>query len=145
MGGARCPLAAHGWGDGTEPGMLAYDYPLLALFWTMLIFFLWIMWFMLLFKVLDDILRSTELGGWAKTMWIIFVIFLPFLGVFVYVIARGRSMTQRSLDDAWFRHAAFDRYAPDTAGAGSSADEIAKLASLRDQGVLTDAEFDAQK
>jgi hypothetical protein len=125
--------------------MLAYDFPLLALFWTMLIFFLWIIWFMLLFRVLDDILRSADLGGLAKTIWIIFVIFLPFLGVFVYVIARGRSMSQRSLDEAWFRHAAFDRYAPGTAGSRGSVDEIAKLASLRDQGVLSDAEFDAQK
>jgi hypothetical protein len=96
--------------------MFAYDYPLLGIFWSMLIFFLWIAFFMLLFKVLGDILRSADLGGFAKTMWIIFVIFLPFLGAFVYVIARGHSMTQRALDDEWSQQVAFDRYGRQTAG-----------------------------
>jgi hypothetical protein len=99
--------------------MFAYDYPLLGIFWSMMIFFLWIAFFMLLFKVLGDILRSADLSALAKTMWIILVILLPFLGAFVYVIARGKSMTQRSLDDAWSQQVAFDRYAR-AAGTGTS-------------------------
>jgi hypothetical protein len=126
--------------------MLGYDYPLLGVFWNTMIFFLWILWFILLFRILADIFRSSDLGGFAKTMWIIFVIILPFLGVFVYVIARGNSMTQRSLEDARSQRAAFDDYVRETAGGSSSmADELSKFAALRDQGVITDAEFAAKK
>jgi len=126
--------------------LLAYDYPIMGFFWSMLIFFLWIMWFIILFKVLADIFRSSDLSGVAKTLWIIFVIFLPFLGVFVYVIARGDSMTKRTIEDAANQKADFDAYVRQTAGASSStADELAKYAALRDQGVLTDAEFAAKK
>ena len=125
--------------------MLAYDYPLLGLFWTMMWFFLWIVWLMLLFRVFADIFRSHDLGGFAKTLWIIFVVLVPFLGVFVYLIARGKAMSQRDIDDARANQAAFDDYVRQTAGASSSADELAKLAALRDQGVLSEAEFAAQK
>ena len=125
--------------------MLAYDYPLLGFFWSMLIFFVWIMWFMLLFYVLADIFRSHDLGGVAKTLWIIFVIFLPFLGVFVYVIARGNGMAKRSIDQAQAQQAQFDSYVRETAGSSSSADEIAKLADLKARGVITDDEFAAKK
>jgi hypothetical protein len=126
--------------------MLGYDYPLLGVFWNTMIFFLWILWFVLLFRILADIFRSSDLGGFAKTMWIIFVIILPFLGVFVYVIARGKSMTQRSIDDARSQQAAFDDYVRDTvSGSASTADELSKFAALRDQGVITDAEFAAKK
>jgi hypothetical protein len=129
--------------------MFAYDYPILGFFWTAFIFFLWILWFMLLFRVLADIFRSADLGGVAKTLWIIFVIFLPFLGIFVYVIARGNGMTQRSIDEARAQQASFDQYVRETASASgassTSADEIAKFAGLRDQGLITDEEFAAQK
>jgi hypothetical protein len=125
---------------------MAYDYPVLGFFWSMLIFFLWIMWFFLLFRVLSDIFRSADLGGFAKTMWIIFVIFLPFLGVFVYVIARGDSMTKRSVDQAMAQRAAFDNYVRETATSPTSAaDEISKLAELKARGVITDEEFASQK
>lgn len=126
--------------------MLAYDYPLLGVFWTTMIFFLWILWFMLLFRILGDIFRSSDLGGFGKTMWILFVIFLPFLGTLVYVLARGNGMTQRSLDEAKAQQQAFNQYVRDTAAtSSSSADELAKFASLRDQGVITDAEFASKK
>ncbi len=125
--------------------MLAYDYPLMGFFWSMLIFFLWIAWFMLLFRIIADIFRSADLGGFAKTLWFIFVIFLPFLGVLVYCIARGGSMAERAYADASSQQAALDSYVRQTAGAGGTADELAKFASLRDQGVITDAEFAAQK
>jgi hypothetical protein len=128
--------------------VLAYDYPLLNLFWTMLIFFLWIAWFFLLFRVLADIFRSRDMGGVAKALWIIFVIFLPFLGVLVYVIARGHSMTQRDIESAKAQEQAFQSYVRDVATSGSgggTADELAKLADLKARGVITDAEFEAQK
>ena len=125
--------------------MFAYDYPLLGFFWSMLIFFLWIAWFMLLFRIIADIFRSADLGGFAKAMWFIFVIFLPFLGVLVYCIARGGSMAERSYAEASSQQAAFDSYVRQTANSASSADQIAKFAALRDQGVITDAEFAAQK
>ena len=76
--------------------MLAYDYPILGLFWTMMIFFLWIAWLILLFRVFADIFRS-DMGGFAKALWSIFVILAPFLGVFIYVIANGRAMGERDI------------------------------------------------
>ena len=126
--------------------MFAYVYPLLGVFWSMLIFFLWIAWFMLLFRIIADIFRSADLGGLAKTMWFIFVIFLPFLGVLVYCIARGGSMTERAYSDASAQQAAMDQYVRQTAGSGGgTADELVKYAALRDQGVITDAEFATKK
>jgi len=125
--------------------MLAYDYPLLGLFWTMMIFFLWIAWLFLLFRVFADIFRSKDMGGFAKALWSIFVIIVPFLGVFLYVIVRGRSMSERDVADAKQREAEFQAYVRETAGSAGSAEEIAKLADLRDKGVITDEEFAAQK
>jgi ABC-type multidrug transport system fused ATPase/permease subunit len=125
--------------------MTAYDYPILGFFWSTLILFLWIMWFFLLFRILADIFRSHDLGGFAKTLWIIFVIILPFLGVFVYLIARGNEMRSHAIEDAQSQKAQFDEYVRSTVSSSSTTDELAKLAALRDQGVLTDAEFAAQK
>ena len=126
--------------------MLGYDYPFLGLFWTMLVFFLWIAWFFLLFRVIVDVFRSHDLGGWGKALWAIFVIVLPFLGVFVYVIARGDSMTDRDVADAQAQDAAFKSYVQEAAGSGGgTAEELSKLAGLKAQGVLTDAEFEQQK
>lgn len=126
--------------------MFAYDYPILGLFWTMLIFFLWFAWLMLLFRVFADIFRSEDLGGFSKAIWTIAVILLPFLGVFVYVIARGQSMGERDIARARENEAAFRSYVQDAAGSSTgTADELARLAQLRDSGVLTDAEFAQQK
>ncbi len=126
--------------------MLAYDYPLMGLFWTMLWFFLWFAWLMLLFRVFADIFRSKDMGGLAKALWSIFVIFLPFLGVLIYVIARGHKMTERDIADAQRNEAAFRSYVQDAAGSGGgTADELAKLADLKAQGVLTEEEFAQQK
>src|SRR4051794_36178368 len=101
--------------------MLAYDYPLLGFFWSMLIFFLWVAWFMLLFRILGDIFRSHDLGGVGKTLWDIFVIFAPFLGVFVYLLARGKSMNERAMADAMERQQAMNQYVKNTAGTSASA------------------------
>jgi hypothetical protein len=125
--------------------VLAYDYPLLGAIWTMLIFFLWIAWLFLLFKIFGDIFRSKDMGGGAKAAWCIFVIIAPFLGTFIYVIARGQGMGERDIETYRAQQAQFDAYVKETAGAGNAADELAKLADLKAKGVLTDAEFDAQK
>ena len=125
--------------------MLAVDYPFLDLMWTMLVFFLWVAWFMLLFRVFGDIFRRHDLSGWGKTGWIIFTIVLPFLGVFIYLIARGGKMHERQIADATAQQKAFDQYVQQTAGAGDVAGQLEKLAGLRDQGVISAEEFEAQK
>ena len=119
--------------------------PLLDLFWTMLWFFLFFIWLMLLFRIFGDIFRSEDLSGWGKALWTIFVIFLPFLGVLIYVIARGKGMAERDVSEYKAAEAATQQYIKDTVGTTSTADEIGKLAALRDQGVLTPEEFDAKK
>jgi len=126
--------------------MLAYTYPLADLFGTMLGLFVFFIWFWLLIVIFGDIFRSRDMGGGAKALWVIFVIVLPFLGIFVYLIARGGKMHERAEQAAQQQQKAFDEYVKQTAGtAGSSSDELAKLADLKAQGVLTDAEFEAQK
>ncbi len=125
--------------------MIAYDYPLANLLGTMLAFFVFVIWFWLLIVVFSDIFRSHDLGGWAKGLWTVFVIVLPFLGIFVYLIARGGEMHERALAQAANQQKAFDTYVKQAAGGSSNADELSKLADLRDKGVITAAEFDAQK
>ena len=128
--------------------MLAYDYPLLGLFWTMMWWFLWIAWIIILFKVITDIFRSHDMGGWGKALWAIFVVLVPWLGVLVYLIARGHSMAERDHERAAAQQDAFRSYVQETAASGGStgtADELAKLADLQAQGVITEAEFAQQK
>ena len=126
--------------------MLAYTYPLADLFGTMLGLFVFFIWFWLLIVIFGDIFRSRDMGGGAKALWVIFVIVLPFLGIFVYLIARGGKMHERAEQAAQQQQKAFDDYVKQAAGSsGSSADQLAKLADLKAQGVLTDAEFEAQK
>ncbi len=116
---------------------------LLAMFW----FFLFFMWIWLVITVFIDIFRSDDLSGWAKAFWVIFVIILPLLGVLIYVIARGDKMQQRRVDDAMAQKRAADEYIRQAAGSGGSgvADELTKLGQLREQGVLSDEEFQQQK
>jgi hypothetical protein len=128
--------------------VVAYDYPLLGIFWTMLIFFLWFAWIMLLFRIIVDIFRSSDLGGFSKAMWTLFVFILPLLGALVYLIARGDSMAKRDIATAQANEAAFRDYVRDAAGSGGgggTASELAKLAELHSSGVLTDEEFAQQK
>jgi hypothetical protein len=125
--------------------MLAYDYPLLGMFWTMLWFFLFVIWIMLLFQIIADIFRSDDLSGVMKAVWVLFIVFLPYLGVFVYLIARGSKMANRRLQDAKESEAAFQAYVRDTAGAADPAAQIEQLADLHQRGVLSDAEFEAGK
>ena len=127
--------------------LASYQYPILGAFLTMLYFFLFIIWIWLLITVFIDIFRSHDMGGFAKALWVLFVIILPFLGVFVYLIARGGKMHERAAQDAAQQQKAFDDYVKQTAGTAGTdtADQLAKLADLKSQGVITDAEFDAQK
>jgi ABC-type multidrug transport system fused ATPase/permease subunit len=126
--------------------MIASSYPVLDAFLTMLYFFLFIIWIWLLIMVFVDIFRSRDLGGWGKALWAIFVIILPFLGVFVYLIARGGKMHERAAQQAAEQQAAFDDYVRQTAGGSDdTASQLQKLADLKSQGVINDAEFEAQK
>ncbi|MEU2245173.1 MULTISPECIES: SHOCT domain-containing protein [Streptomyces] len=124
---------------------LAVDYPLLNMFWTMLMIFCWVLWFMLLFRIIGDIFRDDELGGWGKAGWTVFVILLPFLGVFVYLIARGRGMGERELKRVRQNEEEFRSYVRETAGTsgtgGGHAEELARLAELKDRGAITEDEF----
>ena len=126
--------------------MLAADYPFLDLMWTMVIFFLWILWFWLLFTVFADIFRRHDLSGWGKTAWIVFAILLPFLGVFIYLITQDVGMTERNLQHARAQQERFDDYVRETAtGGGGAAAEIDKAKQLLDSGAITQAEFEALK
>lgn len=120
---------------------LAYDFPLASAFLAMLWFFLWILWFILLFRVVVDIFRDDEMSGWAKAGWLVFCIVLPFLGVFVYVIARGKDMGRREQAQARAQQEAFDSYIRETAGDKSSVDELARLSEIRARGDITDEEY----
>jgi ABC-type multidrug transport system fused ATPase/permease subunit len=127
--------------------MLATQYPILDIFLTTLYFFLFIIWIWLLFMVFIDIFRSHDMGGWAKALWVIFIIVMPYLGVLVYLIARGGRMHERAAQQAAQQQKAFDQYVRQAAGTPgeTSADQLHKLAGLKDQGILTDAEFEAEK
>jgi ABC-type multidrug transport system fused ATPase/permease subunit len=125
--------------------MTAYTYPLADLFGTMLGIFVFLIWFWLLVIIFGDIFRSHDMGGGAKALWVLFVIILPFLGILVYLIARGGKMHERAEQAAQQQQQAFDQYVKETAGGGNSVDQLAKLADLKNQGAITDAEFEAQK
>ena len=114
--------------------------------WSMLWFFLFLIWIWLLITVFMDIFRSHDMGGFAKALWVIFVIIFPYLGVLVYFIARGHKMAEHAQAEAQRQDAAFRRYVQQASGsAGGTADELARLADLRANGTLTDAEFDQAK
>jgi hypothetical protein len=123
----------------------SYSYPLLGAFWTVFEIFLWILWIWVLVYVFIDIFRSHDLSGWAKALWFVFVLFIPLIGVLVYLIARGGEMQQRAQQDAQQQDQEVRRYIQQAADTPSSADQLAKLADLRDRGVITADEFDREK
>ena len=127
--------------------MLASSYPILDIFLTTLYFFIFIIWLWLLFMVFIDIFRSHDLKGWAKALWVIGIIIMPYLGVLVYLIFRGGKMHERAAQQAALQQKAFDQYVKQAAGTpgNSTADQLAKLANVKSQGLLTDTEFDAEK
>lgn len=119
--------------------------PLLDAFLTMMWFFLWVLWFFLLFRVILDIFRSRDLSGWGKAGWLIFAIILPFVGVLVYLIARGHTMADRDVAEAKAQDEAFRAYVRDAAHGDGAADQLARLADLRDRGVISEADFQQGK
>jgi Short C-terminal domain/Phospholipase_D-nuclease N-terminal len=125
--------------------VIASDYPFLDVFWTMVIFFVWILWIWLLITVFSDIFRRHDISGIKKTVWIIFTILLPFLGVFVYLITQNVGMTERQLQRTRAQKEQFDDYVRQTAGGSGAAAEIEKAKALLDSGAITQAEFDAIK
>ena len=126
--------------------VLAADYPLLDVFWTTMIFFLWVIWFWLLITVFADIFRRHDLSGWAKTLWTIFVIVLPYLGVFIYLITQGRSMGERRMRESEDARAQFDDHIRSVSGNGSGpAHEIEKANQLLSSGAISQSEYDAIK
>lgn len=124
--------------------LLAYDYPLLGIFVSTMWFFLWVMWLMCLFHVIVDIFRAHEMSGWAKTAWLALVLFLPFLGVFAYVVAHGRDMGDHDRDARRARYEQ-DRMEFEGSGPGNVADQIAQLGRLHQEGVLSDADYEAAR
>jgi hypothetical protein len=121
------------------------DWSFLDVFWAICIFFAWVFFFWLLITVFSDLFRRHDLSGGMKALWVIFVIVLPFLGVFFYLITQGRHMEERNRDQAQAAQAQMDAYVRSTAGAGGPAAEIEKAKQLLDSGAITQAEFDAIK
>jgi hypothetical protein len=123
----------------------SYSYPLLGAFWTILEIFLWVIWIWILIYIFIDIFRSRDLSGGAKALWFLFVLLIPLVGVLVYLIARGGEMHERAVQQAQQQDQEVRRYIQQAAGEPSSADQLAKLADLRDRGVITAQEFEQQK
>ena len=125
--------------------LLAADYPFLDVMFSMFVFFLWILWFWLLFTVFADIFRRRDISGLGKTGWILFCIFLPFLGVFIYLISQGQHMAERNMAQVQAQQAATDQYVRETAGSAGAAGEIERAKNLLESGAITQDEFNAIK
>jgi hypothetical protein len=127
--------------------LAASSYPLLNVFWSILEFFLWVIWIWILIMVFIDIFRSHDLSGWAKALWFLFVLFIPLIGVLVYLIVRGGSMHERAVAQARQQDQDFRHYVQDAAASSpaSTADQLTKLADLRDRGVISAEEFEREK
>ena len=125
--------------------MLAADYPFLDVFWSILIFFVWVMWFMLLFHVIADVFRRRDASGGKKTLWLLFVLFVPFLGVFVYLIANSDDIAKRNAEQMAARQAQSDEYVRSVAGSSGAAGEIEKAKALLESGAINQQEYDAIK
>ena len=113
--------------------------------WTMFVFFMWVLWFWLLFTVFADLFRRHDIGGWGKAGWTLFVIILPFLGVFIYLIAEGKSMGERNVKQAQAAQADMDTYVRSVASSSNPSEQIAKAKELLDSGAINQAEFDQLK
>lgn len=125
--------------------MLAASYPFLDVLWSMFIFFMFVIWIWLLITVFADIFRRHDTSGFAKALWIIFVIILPYLGVLVYIIAEHGGMQERAMKQTQTQQAQMDAYVKSVAGSGGAAAEIEKAKGLLDSGAITQSEFDSIK
>jgi hypothetical protein len=125
--------------------LVAADYPFLDVFWTMMVFFGWVIWFWLLITVFSDLFRRHDISGWGKAAWTIFVIVLPYLGVFVYLIAQGKHMAERRVADVQASRSAFDDHIRQVTSSDGPSDQIAKAKQLLDSGAIDAAEFEQIK
>jgi putative oligomerization/nucleic acid binding protein/phospholipase D-like protein len=125
--------------------VIAADYPFLEVFWTIVVFFVWLAWLLILFRVLGDVFRRHDISGWGKAGWVVFLIVLPFLGVLVYLIANGHEMGRREVEQSRAARAEFDDYVKSVAASEGPAAEIEKAKQLLDSGAISQAEFDAIK
>jgi hypothetical protein len=125
--------------------MIAYDYPLVGVFWTMVMLFLWVAWFSALFSVIADIFRSDDLGGAAKAAWTVAVILVPIIGLVIYMLTRGEGMQRRHWAAAQSQRADMDAQIRSMATSSGAADELTKLIELQSNGVITPDEFERQK
>jgi hypothetical protein len=125
--------------------VMAADYPFMDVLWSMIIFFFWVIWIWIVITVLIDVFRRRDIGGFAKVLWVIFVVILPWLGVLIYLIVEHDGMRDRSLKQAQAEQQAFDDRVRATAGSGGSATEIAQAKELLDSGAITQQEFEALK
>ena len=123
--------------------LIAADYPFMDVLWSMIIFFFWVIWIWIVVTVLIDVFRRHDIGGFAKALWVIFVVILPWLGVLIYLIVEHDGMRERGMKQAQAQKDQFDQYVREASG--GSADEIAKAKQLLDQGAITQDEFDALK
>ena len=125
--------------------VFAADYPFLDIFWTMLIFFMWVIWIWILVTVLMDLFRRHDIGGWGKAGWTLLVVVLPFLGVFLYLVTQGKEMAERRASEIQASQASFDSYVRSVATNGGATDQIAKAKELLDSGAIDQAEFEQLK
>jgi hypothetical protein len=131
--------------QGETRMLIAADYPFLDIFWSMLIFFCWVIWIWMVIVIFSDIFSRRDIGGWSKALWSVFIIILPFLGVLIYLIANSNGMAERKMGQAQAQQAEFDSYVKNVAASSGPAGEIDKAKQLLDSGAITQAEFDALK
>ena len=124
--------------------VLAADYPFLDVFWTMILFFCWVAWIWMLIMIFSDVFRR-DISGWAKAGWCLFVLVLPFLGAFIYLIANGKGLTERRVHDAQASQENLDQHIRTVAAGGGSAGEIQRAKELLDSGAINQAEFEQLK
>jgi hypothetical protein len=125
--------------------MVLADYTFLDAFWSLLVFFLWVAWFILLFHIVIDVFRRRDASGWKKAIWLVFILFVPFLGVFVYLIVNSDDMARRNIEQTQAAREDMDAYVRSVATEGGAAAEIERAKGLLDSGAITQAEFDAIK
>jgi hypothetical protein len=128
--------------------LFAADYPLLDIIWTMLIFFFWVMWFWILIKVVSDLFRRRDIGGGKKTIWLIFMVFVPYIGVFAYLLTNGSHIAERDAARAAQVQEQYDDYVRSvatTGGNGGAAGEISRAKGLLDSGAIDQAEYEQIK
>ena len=125
--------------------IIAADYPFLDVFWTMILFFTWVIWIWMIVVIFTDVFRRRDIGGWTKALWVVFMILLPFLGVLVYLIAQHDGIAQRNAERAQAMQQQFDDQVRAAAASAGPAAEIEKAAKLRDQGTISAPEFEALK